>query len=206
LSIEDDWFEDDWLASRMQIILRELKNKYPDADISPFLNRAAEGFVPNPLQLESSGKKENIVLAGLIHREYALSITAGIINASFESGKATIEHEGNKIDITNEKIELLPDLAIACCLSIRDLSVDDVLWSEDIDELIGIVSFVIYAGVLLRNVNLMENLLTILISTASSIKNSKVRQKFSEQIYKDLTELGLSRLGQIFMDISTQSS
>lgn len=205
MDTDEAWFEDPWLASRMQVILKELKNKYPDADINTYLDQAAKGLVPNPLELENSGKRENIILAGLIHKEYALSIAAGIINVDFQAGRAVIEYEGDRVDITKELMELLPDLTIACCLSIKDLSIDDASWADDINELIRIVSFVIYVGALLRSVDLMENLLVVLISTISSIKDEGVRKRFGEQIYRDLTEMGLSKLGQIFMDISTQS-
>lgn len=202
----EEWYEDQWLASRMPHILKELKNKYPDMDISLFLSRAEEGFVPNPISLEKTGKKENIILAGLIHREYALVILAGIIGIDFsESGRAIITRDDREIDVTDELMEVLPNLASACGLSIKNLAIDEV-WEKDIDELINVISLVLHMGVFLGNTDVLENILSIMIFILTDIANRKIKQKLGERIYSDLSELGLEKLGQLFIEIASPSS
>jgi len=190
----------------MPHILKELKNRYPDMDISLFLSRAEEGFVPNPISLEKTGKKENIILAGLIHREYALVILAGIIGIDFsESGRAIITRDDREIDVTDELMEVLPNLASACGLSIKNLAIDEV-WEKDIDELINVISLVLYMGVFLGNTDVLENILSIMIFVLTDIANRKIKRKLGERIYSDLSELGLEKLGQLFIEIASPSS
>lgn len=206
LEDEELWYEDRWIASRMPQILKELKAKYPDFDTDIFLRRAEDGFIPNPIKLEETGKKENIVLAGLIHREYTLTLLAGVVGVNFDdSGRALIMHENRQIDVTDELIEILPNLASACGLSIKNLSVDEK-WEKDIDELMNIVSLILYISVFLRSTEVIESVLSIFVFVLTGISNKTLQRRLGERIYRDLNELGLEKIGRLFVEAISPSS
>jgi len=146
---EKEWIKDEFMSKRMQVILDEVKKMFPGEELSEYEERAKNNYIPNPFVLEKKDRKPLIFMAGLIHREYAVTLLLGVITVKItEDGRAIVQQEGREIDVTEDVLSLIPQLISACALSIKDLSIIEE-YEKEINELLNIISLSLYMSIAL---------------------------------------------------------
>lgn len=202
---EEEWLEDELIAKQMDNILGRLQEVYPSFDISEYKEKAKENKIPNPFKLEKSSKEELKSLAGLIHREYAMILVLGVVNAKItEDGRAVIDLGDSKEDITDSLQELIPHVATACSFAIQNLSIN-VAWEKEIDELLQILSLALYYAIALKATKLLEDILLIIVY-ASKNTQEPAKTKLIDKVREDLKSVGLEELETVFNNLAQSAS
>ena len=201
MAYEEEWIEEPLIAKRLPSIIDELSQKYPGEDFSKYTERLKEGFIPNPLLLEKTGKEALIVLAGLIHREFALIMLTGLLDVKItDDGRAFVREENRLVDVTDDILRLLPRIATACSFAIKNLSVSEKYLNEA-KELINLMLMLLYMSVALGKVPVIETVITMSLYAADKTPNDDIRELLCTRFSKELEEMGLRKTANIFRNI-----
>ena len=199
---EKEWIKDEFMSKRMPIILEEVRKKFPDEELSEYEERAKNNYIPNPFVLEKKDRKSLIFMAGLIHREYAVTLLLGVITVKItEDGRAIVQQEGREIDVTEDVLGLIPQLISACALSIKDLSIIEE-YEKEINELLNIISLSLYMSIALKSPVVLEKLLLMVQYAINNARSEKIRKMVKDRTVKELKELGLEELAGAFSRIA----
>ena len=199
---EKEWIKDEFMSKRMQVILDEVKKMFPGEELSEYEERAKNNYIPNPFVLEKKDRKPLIFMAGLIHREYAVTLLLGVITVKItEDGRAIVQQEGREIDVTEDVLNLIPQLISACALSIKDLSIIEE-YEKEINELLNIISLSLYMSIALKSPVVLEKLLLMVQYAINNARSEKIRKMVKDRTVKELKELGLEELAGAFSRIA----
>ena len=199
---EKEWIKDEFMSKRMQVILDEVKKMFPGEELSEYEERAKNNYIPNPFVLEKKDRKPLIFMAGLIHREYAVTLLLGVITVKItEDGRAIVQQEGREIDVTEDVLSLIPQLISACALSIKDLSIIEE-YEKEINELLNIISLSLYMSIALKSPVVLEKLLLMVQYAINNARSEKIRKMVKDRTVKELKELGLEELAGAFSRIA----
>jgi len=198
----EEWIEDEYLSKKMPMIIDEVRKRFPKEELSEFEEKAKNNYIPNPFILEKKDKDALVFMAGLIHREYAVTLLLGVISVKItEDGRAIIVEGNREIDVTNDVLSLIPQLTSACALSIKDLSILED-YEEEINEIMNIIALSLYMCVALRSASVLEKLLLMIAYAINNSRSDKIRKMVQERTIKELKELGLEELANAFSKIA----